>query len=145
MPRISEIFFWTSMMVSAFFNFFAGCRFSRSKWATRSVKGFLGNGFRPRFLGLNAESKPFFCCLRQAVRFEEYSPSRRKRAPICPDSRHASASCRMRSLYLAVNLLRGFFSRTSGSGAGAPDGLRPPAGGAPSFECQLWVSNSAFS
>ena len=52
----------------------------------------------------------------QVLNCEEYSPSRRSKAPIWPRSVQRSAASTMSSLYAAVNLRRTGFSRTSGSG-----------------------------
>jgi hypothetical protein len=52
-------------------------------------------------------------CRRQVVRCEELSSSRRRRAPIWPDSLKASTSCRRRNLYAAANRRRRGFSSTS--------------------------------
>lgn len=41
---------------------------------------------RPLFLGVSADRVPASRWRRQAVRFEEYSPSRRSRAPRLPGS-----------------------------------------------------------
>ena len=57
---------------------------------------------------------------RQSTRWEEYRPSRRSRAPICPGSVAVSASFRIASLYSAVNLRRLGRSGTSGSGGTRP-------------------------
>ena len=71
--------------------------------------------------------------LRQVVRWEEQRPSRRHKAPICPESVQASTSLRIRSLYSAVNRRRRGFANTSGVGqqvawAFRPSWSLPPAG-----------------
>jgi hypothetical protein len=57
-------------------------------------------------LWLKASSWPCSRWRRQVVMCDEYSPSRRSRAPISPGSLQASASVRMRSLYSVLKRLR---------------------------------------
>ena len=75
---------------------------------------------RPRFFADSACSVPSSRCRRHVERCDEYSPSRRSRAPIAPSARPASACSRIERLYSAVNFLRTAFSGTSGSGRAGP-------------------------
>jgi len=54
--------------------------------------------FGPRFFDRSPASAPSSRCRRQAVSSDEYSPSRRSKAPISPGALHASASRTIRSL-----------------------------------------------
>src|SRR5574337_1070726 len=56
----------------------------------------------PRCLGVSADRVPASRWRRQVVRFDEYSPSRRRSAPRLPGTVQASASLRIRSLSAAV-------------------------------------------
>jgi hypothetical protein len=66
----------------------------------------------------SGRSRPAARCWRHLVRCEEYSPSRRSRAPSSPGP-HRSACSSTRSLYAAVNRRRPA-GRTSGSGSVCP-------------------------
>ena len=57
-------------------------------------------GAGPRFFRVRPPSSPVRRCARQVVRFEEYNPSRRSRAPIVPGSLQASASRKIYQLVL---------------------------------------------
>lgn len=70
-------------------------------------------GFLPRFFAAKASSAPRARCLRHVVRCKEYSPSRRKSAPICPEPAQASASRRIRAFYSAENRRRRALATTS--------------------------------
>jgi len=98
MPKISEIFFWASIMIRACLSLCCRRRFSRSSSVTRLSRGFFGFALRPRFAGARPLRMPLSRCLRQHVRCDEYSPFFRSRAPICPGSVHWSACWRTRSL-----------------------------------------------
>src|SRR3989304_51049 len=102
------------MMNSACLSLCLSFWFSFSSWAIWRTEG---SGFwylGPRFLGERASSVPLSAWRRQVVRLDEYSPSRRRRAPICPDSLQDSACRNIRRLYSAVYFRRTGFSRTSG-------------------------------
>ena len=102
------------MMVSA-------CSRRRSSRAfsarNRAFSGASGWKFdlRPRCFADSACSVPSSRCRRHVERCDEYSPSRRSRAPIAPSPR-PSACSRIERLYSAANFLRTAFSATSGSG-----------------------------
>src|SRR3989304_301666 len=128
-PRISETFFWTPMMSSACSSRFRRRAFSRSSSFTR---GSTTRALGPRFLEPSATQAPCSTSRRQAVSSDEYSPSRRRRAPISPSSLQLSASRTIRSLYSEVNLRRWALAGTSGfgtgtSGFGSCCGARPGA------------------
>jgi hypothetical protein len=75
-----------------------------------------GVTFGPRFFGDNPASSPRSRAARQVVNSDEYSPSRRSRAPISPGFVHRSASRTIRRLYSAVNRRRSALATTSTSG-----------------------------
>ena len=88
----------------------------------------------PRLTGLRPPIAPASRWRRQFVRAEEYSPSRRRMAPIPPVAAARSDSARMRSLSCAVKVRRRGRSDNSGdaaTGAGTTVGLRPPSVPAP--------------
>ena len=134
-PRISESFFWTSMIVSAWRSLAASRWFSRLSRSFSAIKGASGLAFGPRRLGVSPASVPSSRCCRHVLRCDEYRPSRRSRAPSWPGSVQRSASRRMRSLYSAVNRRRTGFSGTAGSGIGFP----LPAAGAPGPRRRWWA------
>ena len=80
-PRIPATLFWISMIVSACSSCRRSCMTSRSSRLTRGSTGF---GFGPRFLDRRLASAPASRCRRQADSNDEYSPSRRSRAPTSP-------------------------------------------------------------
>src|SRR5574337_1273417 len=73
----------------------------------------------PRCLGVSADRVPASRWRRQVVRFDEYSPSRRRSAPRLPGTVQASASLRIRSLSAAVKRRLAALAGTSGSGGAA--------------------------
>jgi len=97
-------FFWTLMMVSACCGFFLTSASSAFSLAFYAANGF-SMGFRPRLFD-NAFNAPVARNRRHSTRCEEYSPSRRSRAPMDPESAVWSASLSTLSLYSAVNLRR---------------------------------------
>src|SRR5262249_12573369 len=84
-------------------------------------RGSSGATFGPRFFGDSPSSSPRSRAARQVTRCEEYSPSRRSRAPILPGFVQRSASRTIRRLYSAVNRRRSALATTSTS-------ARPAAG-----------------
>ena len=119
--------------------------FSRSSSFTR---GSTTRALGPRFLEPSAARAPCSTSRRQAVSRDEYSPSRRRRAPISPSSLQRSASRTIRSLYSEVNLRRWALAGTSGSGSccgtgpaahtlpsESPVALRAPSGSEESETC----------
>src|SRR3990172_7595354 len=144
-PRSAETFFWTPMMSSACSSRFRRRAFSRSSSFTR---GSTTRALGPRFLEPSAARPPCSTSRRQAVSRDEYSPSRRRRAPISPSSLQRSASRTIRSLYSEVNLRRWALAGTSGSGSccgtgpaahtlpsESPVALRAPSGSEESETC----------
>src|SRR3989338_1605262 len=113
-PRISETFFWSSTKPSARSARALSRAVSRSSTLTLSANGFLGLGEGPRFRD-NPSSSPLSRCLRQAVRLEEYSPSRLSSAPSSPRPLLTSASRKILSLYSAVYRRRTALAITSTS------------------------------
>ena len=97
-PSKLETFFWTSMMVSACASFWRSCSTSRSSSATRWDCLSCGLALRPRLRGASAFRAPDSRWRRQVFRWDEYSPSRRSKAPIWPDSLQRSACSRMLNL-----------------------------------------------
>src|SRR5690606_7427101 len=118
MPKIAEAFFWISMRNSARSSRRRNLAFSRRSRAASISAADLP--LRPRLLP-KACNVPSRLCLRQSVRWDEYRPSRRRRAPTSPELLHASASFSIRDLKLALNLRRRAFSRTSGVGTEPPE------------------------
>jgi hypothetical protein len=96
-----------------------------SNSAIRRMEGSGFFSFGPRFFGDSASMVPCSACRRQVFRFDEYNPSRRKRAPNRPCSLQASASRRIRRLYSAAKRRRTGFSGTSESGT-TDRSARPP-------------------
>ena len=117
-PRISAIFFWRVMIVSARCNVRWSRRFSVSSCFTR---GSTGRGVGPRRRPRISRKAPASRCRRQFVSSDAYSPSRRNRAPTSPGFLQASACLRMRSRYAAGKRRRWTVAATSGSGSGARD------------------------
>jgi hypothetical protein len=102
--------------------------FSRRTLARSAVSGFGAATLGPRRAGLRAENAPASRCRRQSVRLDEYTPSRRRIAPIPPLAAARSVSSRMRSLSCTVKLRRRGRSDNSGeaaAGTGTAVGLRP--------------------
>ena len=98
---------------------------ARGIWDFEAIWASRGSGFsRPRDFE-SASSAPRSRCLRQADRWEVYSPSRRSRTPISPGFEQASACRSILSFYWAGNVRRRGRSTSSGSGA---DGARPTSG-----------------
>ena len=78
-PRISESFFWTSMIISAWRSLAASRRVSRmSRWFS-AIRGASGLAFRPRRLGVRPASVPWSRWCRHVLSNDEYRPSRRSR------------------------------------------------------------------
>lgn len=115
------------MMISACWSFFsrrATCAFHF--WFS-SASG-LRVGLRPRFLE-KALRAPAARSRRHCTKCDEYRPSRRNSAPICPGPVARPASSTMASLYSAVNLRRWALATTSvpaGSAAGRLELAAPP-------------------
>ena len=83
-PSASASFFWNSMMISACWSrldSFWFCRFNCSLSATSWLCGL---GLRPRVLGVKPVRIPCWRWWRHRARLEEYSPSRRNKAPSLP-------------------------------------------------------------
>ena len=97
----------------------------------------VSTGLRPRGLP-SSLTAPSLRCLRQYVRCDVYSPSRRSSSPTSPGLVHASASARIRALYSAVNERRLACSTSSGSG----DPLRRGAPASP--KAQLGYASLVF-
>src|SRR5581483_6338886 len=114
-PNSCESFFCTSMIVSAHSSWACKRASSRLSWAFSTAKGSL---LRPRFLGCKPFQAPSRISRRQFVRCDEYSPSRRSKAPRARGLRQVLASFRIRSLYSAEKVRRFAFRLTSGSGIG---------------------------
>src|SRR5213594_4227036 len=125
-PRISESFFWTAMMASARSTRAERRAISRALATSSRSRGSGADVLGPRFFGESPAISPRSRAARQALRLEEYTPSRLSRAPSSP-GRQASACFRIFRLYSAVNRRRLGLSETSGSGA---DPKAPAAGGA---------------
>jgi len=114
-PRISETFFWSSTNPYARSDRALSRRFSRSNVATLAARGFFSLGNGPLFFCDSPSISLLSRCLRHTVRLEEYSPSRRKRAPNSPGRVQATASRRILCLYSAVYRRRVGFAATSTS------------------------------
>jgi hypothetical protein len=121
-PRSAETFPWTSITLRAFASSASARSARRRSFSFSATSG--SAFFLPRRRPSRA-SAPSSRCLRQSVRCEEYSPSRRSRAPISPLFMQASASSRIRSLYCAVNRRR--LGRSTSSGSCAPPRAERPA------------------
>jgi hypothetical protein len=80
-------------------------------------------------------------CLRQYVRCDVYSPSRRNSSPTSPGRVHASASARIRALYSAVNERR--LACSTNSGSATPSGAARPPAPNPSPATPRWSSRPA--
>jgi len=80
-----------------------------------SARGFFSLREGPLFFCASPSNSPLPRCLRQAVRIEEYSPSRPRRAPTSPTWVQASASLKILSLYYAIYRHRVGFAVTSTS------------------------------
>src|SRR3989338_3445841 len=119
-PKISETFFWISTNPSARSARALSRAFSRSSTLTLSAREFFPLGKGPRFRD-NPSSSPRSHCLRHCVRFEEYNPSRLRRAPISTRPLQASASRKTRSLYSAVYRRRTGLAITSTSEGDNPN------------------------
>src|ERR1035438_8597491 len=114
-PNSAATFFWTSITMSALRNSSTRRWFSRrSCWFSSTTGSYLDLG--PRLWGDKAWRTPASRSHRQVFNKEEYNPSRRSTAPIPPEPLAASTSCKMRSLYSAVNRRRLAWATTSGSG-----------------------------
>lgn len=83
----------------------------------RRTRASTGLRLRPRFFGARAARSPRSRARRHTTRCDEYSPSRRNRAPTAPGVAHASASLRIRGLYSAVYVRRLGFATTCTSSA----------------------------
>src|SRR5262249_30486180 len=92
---------------------------SRSSEAIFSSRGSRGCGAGPRFFASPTNS-PRSRAARQVVRWDEYSPSRRSRAPTAPGLLHPSAARRIFRLYSCVNRRRLAFATTSTSAVIGP-------------------------
>src|SRR6266852_2211255 len=118
-------FFWTSTSASACSARLFHRPTSRSSSAIRLSRESGGVTFGPRFFGDNPASSPRSRAARQVVNSDEYSPSRRSRAPISPGFVHRSASRTIRRLYSAVNRRRSALATTSTWGRPAPPSPAP--------------------
>src|SRR5215207_37469 len=96
-PSSCATFFWTSMISSAWAKRASKRAFSVRTWASSSANGSGGTTFGPRGCGVSAWSWPAARKRRHLTRWDEYNPSRRSNAPICPGCVHASASFKIRS------------------------------------------------
>src|SRR5688572_22268113 len=99
-PKISESFFWISITFSACASFLRNRAFSRSAFASASASGervLFGPRLRPK-----ASNLPALACTLQFATWDEYSPSRRSRAPISPVPLQTSAWATICALYAAV-------------------------------------------
>src|ERR1035437_3268333 len=85
LPSRAASFFWTSMMSSAFPRRFFRRALAATSFRFSSTSG-LTVVLRPRFLGVKAANSPCRTWRRQVDRWDEYSPSRRNRAPMAPAS-----------------------------------------------------------
>ena len=101
------------MIIAACLSLCLNFWFSFSNSAIRRAEGSGFCSFGPRFFGERASRVPLSAWRCHVVRLDEYNPSRRRRAPICPGSLQNSASRSIRRLYSAVNLRRTGFSVTS--------------------------------
>src|SRR5450830_1260464 len=121
-PRSSDAFFWSSIKPSSFLLRSPRRAFSRLSRATSTARGLTATGFLPRLISpaLRAASRR---SLRQAIRCEVCSPSRRNSIPTWPGCLHRSASSTIRILYSRVKLRRLATPTTSGSAA--PNAGRP--------------------
>ena len=119
-PTALRRFPWISMTRFAFASSASARSSFRVSFAISSSRR--STGLRPRGRP-SSFSAPSRCCLRQYVRCDVYSPSRRSSSPTSPGLVHASAFSRISSLYFAVNDRR-LACKTS-SGSGTPPG--PPA------------------
>jgi hypothetical protein len=68
--------------------------------------GSWGSGFGPRSCGASPLSSPRSRSRRQLVRWDEYKPFRRSKAPVFPVPWLPSSLRKVRSLYSAVNCWR---------------------------------------
>ena len=84
------------------------------------ANGLISFAAGPRFFGANPASAPRSCERRQSTRLDEYSPSRRSKAPTSPCFVQAAASAKTFRLYSAVNRRRRGFAGTSVSCATNP-------------------------
>src|SRR5882757_9988650 len=116
-PSSAATFFWTSTIPSARSARAVSRVTCRSSSTILLSRGSGGTGLRPRVLGASPANSPRSRACRQVVRWEEYSPSDRRSAPISPACVHASALRRISCLYLAVNCRRLPFAATSTSSA----------------------------
>ena len=84
------------------------------------ANGLISFAAGPRFFGVSPARPPRSWARRHSTRLDEYSPSRRSRAPISPGFVQAAASSRIFRLYSAVNRRRRGFEATSVSCAMNP-------------------------
>jgi hypothetical protein len=70
---------------------------SRRALASSMANGLMSGDLGPRLLGVSTPRAPASRCRRQSERPDEYSPSRRRMAPIPPVLAARSTSARMRS------------------------------------------------
>src|SRR5450755_4958537 len=136
--KSAETFPWISITFRAFASS-ASARSARSD-SSAICASRRSLGLRPRGRP-SSFSAPSRRCLRQYVKCDVYSPSRRSSSPTSPGAEHASALARISSLYFAVNDRRLACSASSGSGTPAR-AARPPAPN-PSSPTSRWSSRPA--
>jgi malate dehydrogenase (oxaloacetate-decarboxylating) len=91
-PSKAATFFWTSMTNRALSSRLLSLSLSRVSSAIRSTWSRSAAGLGPRFRGASAASSAALRCLRQVLRLDEYTPSRRINAPISPGALQRSAA-----------------------------------------------------